>query len=117
MAKRILTKKQQLILILLYCFRFLNSKQIQEFLRHKDHRRINTWLKDLSEKEYIARDFNPIFGTLTKTSSLLSYSKRKRISSKKNNQRNNTWFTVCTGCVYPSDDPSLSYPTYFYSPG
>lgn len=66
MAKKMLTKKQQLILLLLYCFRFLNSKQIQEFLGHKDHRRINTWLKDLSVREYIVRDFKPIYGTLTK---------------------------------------------------
>ncbi len=61
-----LTKKQKLILILLYCFRFLNSKQIQKFLQHKGHRRINAWLKDLAERNYIARDFKPIFGTLTK---------------------------------------------------
>lgn len=66
MAKRIVTKKQRLILMLLYCFRFLNSKQIQEFLNHKDHRRINSWLKDLVEKGYIERDFKPVFGTLTK---------------------------------------------------
>lgn len=66
MAKKILTKKQKLILVLLYIFRFLNSKQIQEFLGHKDHRRINSWLKDLSEKDYIVKDFKPIFGTLTK---------------------------------------------------
>ncbi len=66
MAKKIVTKKQRLILMLLYTFRFLNSKQIQEFLNHKDHRRINSWLKDLSDKGYIERDFKPIFGTLTK---------------------------------------------------
>ncbi|MEI6498561.1 MAG: hypothetical protein WCO23_01235 [bacterium] len=29
--------------------------QIQSFLKHKDHRRINSWLKDLTEKEYIKR--------------------------------------------------------------
>jgi len=61
-----LTKKQQTILTLLFTFRFINSKQIQQLLNHKDHRRINSWLKDLVEKEYIGRDFQPIFGTLTK---------------------------------------------------
>ncbi len=66
MAKKIVTGKQELILLLLYIFRFLNSRQIQEFLGHKDHRRINSWLKDLTEKEYVVRDFKPIFGTLTK---------------------------------------------------
>ena len=61
-----ITKKQKTILILIFAFRFINSKQIQEFLKHKDHRRINSWLKDLVEKEYVERDFKPVFGTLTK---------------------------------------------------
>ncbi len=51
MAKKIVTKKQEEILQLLYIFRFLNSRQVQEFLGHKDHRRINSWLKDLVKKE------------------------------------------------------------------
>lgn len=61
-----ITKKQQTILTILFTFRFINSKQIQQLLNHKDHRRINSWLKDLVEKEYIERDFQPVFGTLTK---------------------------------------------------
>ena len=66
MAKKIVTKKEHTILLLLYIFRFLNSKQVQEFLVHKDHRRINSWLKDLTEKEYIVREYKPIYGQLTK---------------------------------------------------
>lgn len=66
MAKKEITKKQKLILLLIYTFRFINSKQIQEFLNHKDHRRINSWLKDLVTKEYITRDFKFVYGTLTK---------------------------------------------------
>ena len=66
MSKKIITNKQNTILILLLTFRFLNSKQIQQFLNHKDHRRINGWLKDLTDKEYIERDFKPIYGILTK---------------------------------------------------
>lgn len=66
MSKKIITNKQNTILILLLTFRFLNSKQIQQFLNHKDHRRINGWLKDLVDKEYIERDFKPIYGILTK---------------------------------------------------
>lgn len=66
MSKKIITNKQRLIQTLLYTFRFLNSKQIQQFLNHKDHRRVNGWLKDLSDKGYLERDFKPIFGTLTK---------------------------------------------------
>jgi hypothetical protein len=61
-----ITKKQKTILSILFTFRFINSKQIQQLLSHKDHRRINSWLKDLVEKEYIERDFKPVFGTLTK---------------------------------------------------
>lgn len=66
MIKKILTKKQQTILTLILTFRFINSKQIQQFLGHKDHRRVNAWLKDLMEKQYVNRDYMPIFGTLTK---------------------------------------------------
>ena len=66
MAKKIITKKEHVIIVLLYIFRFVHSKQIQEFLNHRDHRRINGWLKDLVDKEYIERDFTPIYGTLTK---------------------------------------------------
>jgi hypothetical protein len=66
MTKKIITKKQQAILSLILTFRFINSKQIQQFLGHKDHRRINAWLKDLAEKQYIIREYKPVFGTLTK---------------------------------------------------
>ena len=52
---KLITKKQETILTLIFTFRFINSKQIQEFLQHKDHRRINSWLKDLTEKEYVER--------------------------------------------------------------
>ncbi len=66
MSKKIITKKQETILTLILIFRFINSKQIQQFLGHKDHRRINSWLKDLAEKQYIIREYKPVFGTLTK---------------------------------------------------
>lgn len=66
MSKKIVTNKQKTIQTLIYTFRFINSKQIQKFLEHKDHRRINKWLKDLTEKEYLEKDFKPVFGTLTK---------------------------------------------------
>jgi hypothetical protein len=66
MSKKIVTNKEKVIQTLLYTFRFINSKQIQQFLNHKDHRRINGWLKDLVDKEYVERDFKPIYGILTK---------------------------------------------------
>jgi len=48
-----LTTKQQAILKLLYKYRFLNRIQIQKLLKHKDKRRIISWLKDLRDKEYV----------------------------------------------------------------
>lgn len=48
-----ITNKQQQIIRLLYRYRFLDRKQIQTLLQHKDKRRIITWLKDLREKQYV----------------------------------------------------------------
>lgn len=53
-----ITSKQHEILKLLYKYRFLNRTQIQTILRHKDKRRITSWLKDLREKQYIAWHYN-----------------------------------------------------------
>ncbi len=50
-----ITNKQQQILLLLATFRFLHSSHLQLLLNHKDKRRINKWLKDLTEKEYLIR--------------------------------------------------------------
>src|SRR5258708_3478584 len=47
-----ITNKQKEIITLIYRFRFINRKQLQRYLKHKDARRINTWLKDLVEKKY-----------------------------------------------------------------
>jgi hypothetical protein len=48
-----LTPKQQAILKLLYKYRFLNRIQIQKLLKHKDKRRIISWLKYLRDKQYV----------------------------------------------------------------
>ena len=50
-----ITPKQQEIPKLIYKFRSLNRLQIQRLLNHKDKRRINSWLKDLIEKEYLEK--------------------------------------------------------------
>lgn len=47
------TKKQLEILLLIYRYRFIDRKQIQTFLTHKNHRRIHAWLTDLVEKDCI----------------------------------------------------------------
>lgn len=53
-----LTNKQQEILTLIPRFRFLDRTHIQTFLKHKDKKRINSWLKNLTEKEYIQRIYD-----------------------------------------------------------
>lgn len=61
-----ITNKEKEILKLLYQFRFLNRIQIQAFLKHKNKKRINEWLKDLTEKEYLNRIYSNKFGENTK---------------------------------------------------
>ncbi len=61
-----ITDKQQSILTLLYRFRFLNRTQIQTILKHKYPKRINDWLKDLTEKQYIGKIYSNKIGENTK---------------------------------------------------
>lgn len=61
-----LTKKQQVILKLLYRFRFLNRIQIQAFLGHKDPKTINLWLRDLRAKGYVEWIYSTHFAEKTK---------------------------------------------------
>ncbi|MEI6133107.1 MAG: replication-relaxation family protein [Bacillota bacterium] len=61
-----ITPKQEQILRLLYKYKFLDRKQIQAFLNHKYHKRINDWLKDLTQKEYINRNYSSKFGENTR---------------------------------------------------
>lgn len=53
-----ITPKQLEILVLLYRFRFLNRQQLQTLLNHQDTKRINTWLKDLTDKTIIGRHYS-----------------------------------------------------------
>lgn len=50
---RLLTKKQQEILYLLYRYRFLSTRHIQKSLNHKNPTRIQTWLKQLTISGFI----------------------------------------------------------------
>jgi hypothetical protein len=61
-----ITNKQTEILTLIYQFRFLTRTQIQTFLNHKDHHKINSWLKDLNEKQYLNRIYSNTIGANTK---------------------------------------------------
>lgn len=53
-----ITIKQFAILTNIYRFRFLNRVQIQTLLNHKDYRRINAWLKDLTDKKCLERIYS-----------------------------------------------------------
>lgn len=53
-----ITNKQQEIINLVFKFRFINRKQIQTILNHKDAKRINVWLKDMVEKQYLGRIYS-----------------------------------------------------------
>ncbi|HMH70155.1 MAG TPA: replication-relaxation family protein [Candidatus Saccharimonadales bacterium] len=55
----LITPKQQAILKLIYKYRFPNRIQIQTLLKHKDKRRIISWLKDLRDKQYVDWHYNP----------------------------------------------------------
>ena len=61
-----ITQKQQEIIKLHNQYRFINTKQIQSFLKHKDKKTINIWLKDLREKHYLEWDYSTKFGENTK---------------------------------------------------
>lgn len=53
-----ITPKQNEILDLIYTHRFLTRTQIQTFLKHKDKKTINLWLKELKAKDYINWIYN-----------------------------------------------------------
>ncbi|HET9174323.1 MAG TPA: hypothetical protein VFN56_03515 [Candidatus Saccharimonadales bacterium] len=61
-----ITGKQIEILRLLYTYRFLHRIQLQQFLRHKDYKTINLWLRDLTAKQYVHRIYSTHFLERTK---------------------------------------------------
>ncbi|GAC1387349.1 MAG: hypothetical protein NVS1B7_1610 [Candidatus Saccharimonadales bacterium] len=66
MKPRTITTKQKTILELLYKYRYLDRIQIQKALKHKDKRRIQAWLKDLREKQYVEWIYSTDFIEKTK---------------------------------------------------
>lgn len=50
--------RQEQILILIYRFRFLNRKQIQNLIGHKNHRKIQEWLNELIKDKYIIQYYD-----------------------------------------------------------
>ncbi len=53
-----ISEKQKEILKLIHKFRFLNRIQIQTIMKHKDYKRINVWLKNLVENDYLYRIYD-----------------------------------------------------------
>jgi hypothetical protein len=53
-----LTEQQTLILFFLYKFRFLTIFHFLKFFNHKNHRRIQIWLADLTKQDLISRDYS-----------------------------------------------------------
>lgn len=60
------TNKQKGIINLIYKHRYLNRIQIQTLLNHKNKKNINTWLKDLTHKQYLNRIYSNTIGNNTK---------------------------------------------------
>lgn len=54
-----ITKTQKQILFFLLKFRFTTVSQLQKYLNHKNHHRINSWLTDLKDKKYICSIKDP----------------------------------------------------------
>lgn len=54
-----ITAKQREIVQLIYRYRFLSRIQIQTLLKHKNKRRIISWLKDLRDKRYLDWHYDP----------------------------------------------------------
>ena len=74
-----ITPKQLDILLLIYRFRFLDRKHIQQFLNHKDPRRIKSWLKDLMDKKILGRKYSRKLGENIKPAVYFLSTKSKRI--------------------------------------
>ncbi|HHT9136976.1 MAG TPA: hypothetical protein ACFYEK_07000 [Candidatus Wunengus sp. YC60] len=65
-----LKKGQDKIIHALFQYRFLHSKQLQIFLKHKSPSRINDWLKELTERKYITQYYDKTFASLPAVYSL-----------------------------------------------
>lgn len=61
-----ITNKQATIISLVFRFRFLDRTHIQRFLKHKDYKTINDWLRDLTHKAYLTRLYTTTFPENTK---------------------------------------------------
>lgn len=80
-----ITPKQLEILTLIYRFRFLNRHQIQTLLNHKDPKRINTWLKDLTVRNILGRNYSTKLKENTKPAIYYLATKSRKILLEQEN--------------------------------
>ncbi len=80
-----ITPKQLEILTLIYRFRFLNRHQIQTLLNHKDPKRINSWLKDHTEKNILGRIYSTRLKENTRPAIYYLATKSRKILLKQEN--------------------------------
>lgn len=64
-----ITQKQQQLLKYLYIYRFVTTTQFQQFMGHRDRRRVLSWLQDLRTKGYVDRNYATDFVGRTKPAS------------------------------------------------
>ena len=82
MTQLSITRKQLEILTLIYRFRFLNRHHIQTLLNHIDPKRINTWLKDLTNKNTLGRIYSSKLKENTKPAIYYLATKSRKILLK-----------------------------------
>lgn len=81
--KKNIKPKQYQILNLIYRFRFLNRKQIQQILNHKNHYRTQEWLKDLIQNKFINQYYD---NNLATTPAIFSLASNGRKCLKESNE-------------------------------
>ncbi len=82
--------KQSEILNNIFRFRFLRRQQIQELLNHKHRGRINIWLKDLYDSNYVGKVYNP-YHTVDRSSAIYFLKKKGANYIKKAFNINNSY--------------------------
>lgn len=86
MRNKNLSQKKLDILTHLFRFRFLSTNHIQQILHHKEPNRIQSWLHELKEEDYIISDYTrQIFGANTKPAVYCLLSKSKKELEKQKN--------------------------------
>lgn len=84
-----LTTKQTDIILLLYRFRFLDRIDIQTYFNHKTFSRINSWLSELTNQQYLGRIYSTDFKDKTKPATYYLNTKSRLLLKNKKGIDNN----------------------------